>query len=148
MDVDGQLVGTCTGFCTGTADDPICDPGSSCIIINDGSVTLCLADCDPLLQDCGPGLGCFWALSAFTCVFTAADIPTGEPCGYVNDCAPGNYCADAATLPDCNGSACCAPFCDLGDPICPLLGTECVPFFEVDMAPPGYEAVGICLLPP
>jgi hypothetical protein len=147
MDIDGQLTGVCTPFCGGTADAPICDPESSCIIANDGSVTLCLATCDPLLQDCGAGLACFWAVSNFNCIFTTDVLPTGEPCGYINDCAPGNYCADAANLPACNGSACCASFCDLTDPTCTVADTECVTFFEEGMAPPGYEDVGVCLLP-
>jgi hypothetical protein len=148
MDVDDQLIGTCAALCTGSADEPICDPDSSCLISNDGSITLCLADCDPLLQDCGAGLGCFWAQTNFSCIFTTDDIPTGDPCGYFNDCLPGNYCADAAALPECNGSACCAGYCDLADPVCLFAGTECVAFFEVDAAPPGLEDVGVCLAPP
>ena len=147
MDVDGQLIGVCTPFCTGTADAPVCDPGSSCIIANDGSITLCLGTCDPLLQDCGDGLACFWANTDFNCIFTSQDIPTGEPCGFINDCIAGNFCADAAALPACNGSACCASYCDLTDPVCSVMGTECVSFFEEGMAPPGYEDVGVCVLP-
>jgi hypothetical protein len=147
MDVDGQLVGVCTPFCGGTADAPICDPGSSCIIANDGSVTLCLTTCDPLLQDCSDGLACFWANTDFNCIFTTQNIPTGEPCGFINDCAAGNLCTDAANLPVCNGSACCASYCDLTDPTCGVEGTECVTFFEEGMAPPGYEDIGVCILP-
>jgi hypothetical protein len=147
MDVDGQLLGVCTEYCGGTADDPICPPETSCIIINEGSINLCITSCDPLLQDCGAGLACFWAVSDFNCIFTTDDIPTGEPCGYINDCAAGNFCADAAALPACNGSACCASFCDLADPLCSVAGTECTSFFEEGMAPPGYEDVGVCILP-
>jgi hypothetical protein len=147
MDVDGVLTGVCTAFCTGSADAPVCDPGSSCIIANDGSVTLCLTTCDPLLQDCGAGLACFWANTDFNCIFTTQDIPTGEPCGFINDCAAGNLCADAAALPSCAGSACCASYCDLSAPTCAVMGTECTSFFEEGMAPPGYEDVGICILP-
>jgi hypothetical protein len=148
MDVDGQLLGVCTEYCGGTADDPICPPETSCIIINEGSINLCIVNCDPLLQDCGAGLGCFWANTAFSCIFTAGEIPTGEPCGYINDCAPGNFCTTADALPACNGSACCTPFCDLADPQCgAVAGTECVTFFEEGMSPPGYEDVGVCVLP-
>ncbi len=147
MDVDGQAIGVCTQYCEGTADNPICPMSTSCIIINEGSINLCIANCDPLLQDCGAGLGCFWANTAFSCIFTAGEIPPNEPCGYINDCAPGNLCADAASLPSCAGSACCTPFCDLADPACATMGTECVTFFEEGMAPPGYEDVGVCVLP-
>jgi hypothetical protein len=147
MDVDGQNLGVCTQYCDGTADNPICPPETSCIIINEGSITVCIVNCDPLLQDCGAGLACFWANTAFSCIFTAGEIPTGEPCGYINDCAAGNYCTDAAALPACNGAACCTPFCDLTDPVCGVAETECVTFFEEGMAPPGYEDVGVCVLP-
>jgi hypothetical protein len=146
-DVEGELLGVCTPFCGGTADNPICEPLTSCVIANEGSITLCIATCDPLLQDCAEGLGCFWAVEDFNCVFTTDEIPTGEPCGYINDCSPGNLCADAATLPSCNGSACCAPYCDLSSPSCSIAETECVTFFEEGLAPPGYEDVGVCILP-
>lgn len=146
-DVDGVLVGACTPFCGGSANDPICEPQTSCVIANEGSITLCIATCDPLLQDCADGLGCFWANEDFNCVFTTDELPSNEPCGYINDCAPGNYCADASALPSCNGAACCAPYCDLVSPTCSLAETECITFFEEGLAPPGYEDVGICILP-
>jgi hypothetical protein len=151
MDVDGELVGTCVAFCQGTPDRPECPPGSSCLICGSCWIPICIQHCDPLVQDCAEGLGCFWANTGFNCIFTAGDIPTGEPCGYVNDCAPGNFCADAASLPSCNGAACCTAYCDLqlGDAGCAAQpDTVCVSFFEEGMAPPGYENVGLCVLPP
>ncbi|MFV8756325.1 ribulose phosphate epimerase [Nannocystaceae bacterium ST9] len=148
MEVDGQALGVCTSLCEGTANDPICGAETSCLIANEGSITLCIQTCDPLLQDCNEGLGCYWANEDFNCVFTSQDIPTGEPCGYINDCTPGNLCADASALPACMGSACCAPYCDLAAPDCAAIaGTECTTFFEEGQAPPGYEDVGICVLP-
>ena len=125
-----------------TADRMMLPAGS-----NDGSVTLCIALCDPLIQDCGAGLGCFVTGSDFNCVFTTDEVPMGEPCGYINDCAPGNFCADAASLPSCDGSACCASFCNLEDPLCLLAQTECVSFFDEGMALPGFEDVGVCIVP-
>jgi hypothetical protein len=152
MDVDGVNQGVCTPFCEGSPDDPICaDAGKSCLIANDGSINLCIATCDPLIPDCGPGLACFWANNNFNCIFTTADIPGGEPCAYINDCAEGHICLDAVTLPDCGGSACCGIYCSLSDD--PLAacesvpGTECVSFFDEGMAPPEYEDVGVCILP-
>lgn len=147
MDVDGMLIGVCTEFCQGTADDPICPPGTSCLIANEGSITACITSCDPLLQDCNQGLGCFWAGNDFQCIFTTQDIAEGEACGFINDCQPGNFCAAADALPACNGSACCAAFCDMGDPVCGINGTECVEFFEPGMAPPGQDMVGVCISP-
>lgn len=149
MDVDGMSIGVCTPFCGGTPDDPICEPGTSCLIANDGSINLCIATCDPLLQECDDGLACFWANNGFNCIFTAGDIMDGLPCGYINDCAAGLICLDATTLPSCDGSACCGSFCDASDPdaACPVGGTECTPFFEEGMAPPTYEDVGVCIVP-
>ncbi len=147
MEIDGQLQGVCTSFCGGSPDNPLCGPGSACLITNEGSINLCIATCDPLSQDCGAGLGCFWGGDDFQCIFTAGEIMGGEPCGFLNDCAPGHMCAVADVLPNCNGTACCAPFCDLTDPSCADPQTECAAFFEEDTAPPGYESVGVCILP-
>jgi hypothetical protein len=148
MDVDGMNVGVCTSFCEGTADDPICAPDTSCLIANDGSINLCVATCDPLLQNCNAGLACFWAANNFNCIFTTQDIPLGEACGYINDCAMGLGCLNADVLPDCNGSACCGSWCSVSEgAACAAPGTECTAFFEEGMAPPTYEDVGVCILP-
>ncbi|HVI01069.1 MAG TPA: hypothetical protein VM869_20265 [Enhygromyxa sp.] len=147
MDIDGQLQGVCTSFCEGNANEPICGPETACLIANDGAINLCVTTCDPLSQDCGSGLGCFWANDNFQCIFTAGEILSGEPCGFINDCAPGNLCATAEVLPVCNGSACCTPYCDLTAPQCADPATECSAFFEEGTAPPNYESVGVCILP-
>jgi hypothetical protein len=149
IDVEGEPVGTCTTFCAGNPGDPMCPPGSQCLIGSEGTISLCVPTCDPLAQDCGAGLACFWANNDFNCIFTTEDIPAGQPCGLINDCAAGLGCIDAQWFPDCAGSACCSAFCDitLGDGPCDALpGTSCVAFFEEGHAPPGYEVVGICIL--
>lgn len=147
MDIDGELLGVCTSFCDGTVDNPVCGPETACLIANEGSINLCIATCDPLSQDCNAGLGCFWGGDEFQCIFTAGEILGGEPCGFINDCAPGHMCAVADVLPGCNGAACCTPFCDLADPTCGDPETECVAFFEEGTTPPGYESVGVCVIP-
>ncbi|MCA9684908.1 MAG: ribulose phosphate epimerase [Myxococcales bacterium] len=144
---DAEGNGTCTLFCTGTADDPICPLGSSCSIANDGSINICLPGCDPVLQDCeAEGENCYWAGDDFVCA-PGGDLMTGDACGFINDCGAGNICIDATYLPTCDGSACCAGFCDLGDPMCIIAGTECVAFFDPGTEPPGLEHVGVCILP-
>lgn len=152
QEIDGELVGTCTALCQGTADAPECPPDTSCDISSEGSSGLCIGTCDPLEQGCGPGLACYWAINDFNCIFTTEDIPIGEPCGFINDCAPGLACLTAELVPGCGGSACCSAFCDLelGDQPCvdALPGTGCVAFFEMDMAPPGHETLGVCIVPP
>lgn len=141
VDVDGVLVGTCHAFCSGTPDDPWCPPGSACSISGDGTINYCIPDCDPLAQDCGEGLGCYWSFDSFQCVFTASNFAEGEPCGYVNDCAPGNICVAAETVPSCEGPSCCAGLCDLDAPVCPVEGTACTALFDE------VEGVGACLVP-
>ena len=151
LDVDGQLIGTCFPFCTGGADNPVCaDADQSCRIVNDGTIAVCLPNCDPLLQECEDGLGCYWSggSQTFQCIITAGGIPTGEPCGFNNDCNPGHFCAAAEALEMCNGSACCATFCDTADSPGPCAAPlECVAFFEEGTAPPMYETLGLCILP-
>jgi hypothetical protein len=148
MDVDGEAIGICMPFCTGTPDNPECPPGSSCLIGN--TINICIPGCDPILQDCGPGLACYWEGLSFSCIFTTRDIPPGEPCGYINDCAAGSGCVSAELLPSCAGSGCCSRFCNLeqGDQQCESLpGSSCVAFFLAGEEPPGFEHVGMCMLP-
>ena len=144
--VDGEGWGHCAELCGGNANNPLCPAGSSCSISCAGTINICIPNCDPLLQDCD-GLGCFWAGTSFECIFATQDIPTGEPCGYINDCAPGNLCTNADVLPGCEGASCCAAFCDLDAPDCAIEGTECMPFFTEGEAPPGQENVGVCQVP-
>jgi hypothetical protein len=149
-EVDGELIGTCHAFCMGTADDPECPPSTSCLISSSGSLGYCVFACDPVAQDCGARLGCYWTGGEFSCTFTSENIPVGEPCGFINDCAPGLLCANTDVLPACNGSACCAIFCSLsvGDSQCAAVpGTACVPFYYDGFAPPGYEDTGVCIVP-
>jgi hypothetical protein len=142
-----ESVGICVPMCTGTPDNPLCEEMFNCSVSNDGSLLLCLYACDPLLQDCSQeGAGCFWDGAQFNCD-PAGDIPTNEPCGYINDCLPGHLCLDATALPMCAGAACCSAWCDLSDPQCLTVGTECISFYDEGTAPPGLENTGICALP-
>ena len=145
-DVDGEVLGTCHPFCTGSPDVPMCPGGSSCSISCDGSLTVCIPNCDPLEQDC-LGTGCYWDGSDFSCIFTTQDLEEGESCGFINDCKPGLMCASGEFVPGCEGSACCAAFCDIAAVSCSLEGTECVPFFEDGLAPEGQEHIGVCIDP-
>ena len=147
IDVDGQDIGTCAAFCQGTPDAPVCPEQTSCLIANGDSITLCIPICDPVMQDCDPGLACYFYIDAFNCVWTTQDIPLGEPCSFINDCIGGTGCMPADVVPNCNGAACCASFCSLSQPDCPQMGTECAPFFEEMMAPDEYIDVGICIEP-
>jgi hypothetical protein len=144
IETDDQLLGTCKAFCGGTGDNPVCAEGHSCVIANEGSITLCIETCDPVLQDCGEGLGCVWAQNDFNCIFiNGAELGVGEPCTSASDCASLS-CVDAGFLPGCAGASCCTESCHVDAPACSLPGTECVPQFE-----PGspHENIGVCILP-
>lgn len=129
-------------------DNPQCGSDFNCSVSNDGSLLLCLFACDPLLQDCEQdGTGCYWDLQQFNCDPTVGAIPTGETCGFINDCDVGNACLAPEATPGCAGSGCCAAFCNLSDPTCSIAETECTAFFTEGTAPPGLEDVGVCVLP-
>lgn len=147
-------VGECVGFCTGTEANPTCPPGFNCVITS-GPLILCLSNCDPLLQDCDIGAGCYADDGSFECyVDQSGDFgAAGDACMQSNTCDLGNLCADAALVPDCADDSCCTPFCDTSEVDAgiscdaTLPGTECVPFYERGQAPPGYENVGFCAAP-
>lgn len=150
-------LGTCVAFCEGSEANPICeDPATSCNILNDGVLILCLPNCDPLLQDCAEGEACYPTNDAFSCVPDAGGEQGlyGEGCEFLNVCDPGLFCAAPEGVPECAGSiGCCSSFCDFTDPDstanCPGAagGQECVAWYEEGQAPPGYETVGACLIP-
>jgi hypothetical protein len=91
--------------------------------------------------------------SGFICVIDASgeEGQVFDPCEYANACDPGLICADPLSAEECDPQApgCCLPFCDLtAPPSCPGNGQKCLPWYEVGRAPPGYENLGTCGLPP
>jgi hypothetical protein len=159
-DVDPETVeGYCIAFCQGSEDDPLCsDPNSYCVIFNSGVLPLCLAWCDPLLQDCDHDTICVVAPDdqAFVCLgHGSGEDNYGDPCEYASHCGTGLFCAEAAQVPGCQGAVgCCTEYCDLTAPVptdsCSGAdqGVECIPWFEPGQAPDGYDHVGKCILPP
>ncbi len=149
MYTNEENIGTCIEFCTGEDED--CDPGNICAIYNDGVLPICLVACDPLLQDCPADQSCIDTPNAAFICFTDAsgDIGMdGDPCppeDGENSCDPGMWCGpNSANCVDVN---CCTPYCDLSAPAC-TAPDECVSFFgDPDSAPPGFEDVGVCVLP-
>lgn len=150
QEIDGELIGRCSPMCTNTGDNPMCPPGSQCLISGGGGFALCATSCDPLLQDCLDGRACYWVAAGFSCRFPTGETGAGEPCESPTGCAGGSLCTGAEELPSCAGLYCCAPYCDVraADP-CPSLlpGSSCVDFFAPGTAPPGLETVGYCGLP-
>jgi hypothetical protein len=139
--------GVCLGFCQGSADTPICGEDFMCNWGKSLPAGLCTPLCDPLsTAECPETCGCYFNNNNFFCLPRTSNIATGQPCGFVNDCAPLNFCVTAEVVPDCQGSACCAAWCDLGVGACGP-ETACVPFFEEGQELPGFEHVGICIIP-
>lgn len=147
------LEGTCISMCK-NEDSPTCPPDQLCDISNEGVLILCLHTCDPVVVDCPMGQICFpSSMGLFICDFDASgDMGAyGDPCEFINVCDPGLFCADPATVPDCQAGGCCSEFCDINMPnTCSGKdgGQECVPWYDMGMAPPGLEHVGGCAIPP
>jgi hypothetical protein len=146
--------GTCMAMCTGSVGDPQCAvPEQVCVLLDD-EVPLCPETCHPLIPACEDGEGCYPAPNQeqFVCwsSFEGAGLQ-GDACEYSNACALGLTCVEASLFPACASWGCCTEYCDVtaGLP-CPGAdqGMACVPWYEDGMAPPGYETVGLCVLPP
>ncbi|WP_271994512.1 ribulose phosphate epimerase [Nannocystis radixulma] len=149
-------VGVCVALCIGSPDAPDCaEPMTSCLISNDGVLTLCLPFCDPLLQDCPGDDLCIpnpQSPDAFLCVLDASGEEGQEfdACEYINACDKGLTCANPQVAAECDASAigCCIPFCDTTEMgVCTGQGSECLAWYEAGMAPPGFENVGYCGIP-
>lgn len=148
MNTDQEGIGTCIQFCQGQNED--CAPGQVCAIYNDGVLPICLVGCDPLLQNCPPGQACIDTPNqSFICFSDASGEAgaDGDPCPPQhgeNSCDPGMWCGPGSA--GCVDVNCCTPYCDLGDPKC-TPPDECVSFFDEGNAPPGFENVGVCVIP-
>jgi hypothetical protein len=126
--------------CTACAIDPTASCG--------GEPSVCGPACDPLLQDCTEGQGCYAIEDSFLC---AADVSggagaAGDSCDTFDACDPGQACIAVEDLPACRGVACCTPYCDLADPTQTCPGAlQCSEWFPGGTAPPGMENVGVCI---
>jgi len=156
-DVDPKTnVGECVGMCQGTAMNPLCtNPCDACRIMNEGVLTLCLASCDPLVNECAWDQVCYPLGAGFACFpDVQADIDLGDPCNFAQDCDPGNFCAPVDDVPNCAGDVgCCARFCDVEAPDeCDsiLPGTACVPWFDSGRGPAescgATTVIGACVI--
>lgn len=148
--------GVCVAHCIGDRDNLTCaDRCNRCAIGADSAVALCLPTCDPVLQNCDEGQGCYPTQDYFSCVPDASmpGVGAGSPCEFINGCPAGLICQVDGSVPGCEGSiGCCTPTCALGevDP-CPglLPGTVCMPVFGEGGEPQGCLTVepGACMVP-
>ncbi|MCX4244387.1 ribulose phosphate epimerase [Paraliomyxa miuraensis] len=145
--------GTCAEMCTGSETEPFCsDPGMIC---SGRGPYLCLPTCCPIEQDCPEGQACYPVQDTFFCAPDASGDAGafGDSCEFINVCNAGLMCLGSSSLPPgypCEAAAgCCTAMCELGHDECNLLdpALECVAWYEPGRAPPGYEFVGVCVLP-
>jgi hypothetical protein len=143
--------GACVEFCDANSTCP--KTGAKCVVYNDGSLPICLVDCDPLVQDCPEGQACYNSAGDNFVCFKESAMPgegaPGSPCTYINQCQKGSFCGAAASVANCGAdSGCCTPYCPVsGGPAPCQAGEECIAFFAEGSAPPGLEDVGVCALP-
>ena len=158
LDIDNDGEGVCQAFCTGQASDPQCGPDEGCFIYFAG-VPFCFPKCDPLIQDCADGQGCYPSQEAvggtdFLCLPQIGSAQITEQCWFLSGCDPGLICVTPDFFPDCNSPVgCCTRLCDTSEPdpcaeIDPIL--ECVSWYVGGQQPPSPELanVGACVIPP
>lgn len=143
-DSSGEL--GCVPLCGGTSHEPACADGRSCVQTDDDSMALCYPSCDPLLQNCADGHGCYYWQSAFVCLWESGEsLARDADCININDCLPGLFCADNPE--DCETGYCCAQPCETDDP---GANAECAlldPFYQClawNLGPPEF---GVCGTP-
>jgi hypothetical protein len=141
--LDDQNQGTCVELCSGSPMEPLCEQdGAICHVCPD-CPSLCMPICDPLVQDCGEGLVCIPDLGSFAC-HPSTEVgrgALGDSCEYTFQCQAGFACIDALEVPGCEGLACCSPFCNTSEAVCPE-GMSCVPWLEIEEAL--LPNLGIC----
>lgn len=165
--VDELGQGVCEDFCQGSAEAPMCPSASDrCVIINGGALSLCLAACDPLIQDCVvANEACIPVGGHWVCVPDGADAPGGhgDPCDFANACDLGMVCVGAPDIegfpgapppPDCDAAlGCCTALCDLTDGGADAFCQSMDPLHACEPWPPGATpagtdpALGRCALP-
>ncbi len=144
-DVSGHTgMGICLEFCV--VNQP-CENGGECFPFNDGALPLCEVTCDPLVQDCTPGQGCYAAFNNFVCAVPGAPDGMGgdgDPCATIQGCSPGLICR-TGTNGCASDSGCCTPVCDLADDQCTDPAEDCIQ--ALDDPPPNLQGVGYCGVP-
>jgi hypothetical protein len=146
-DVSGHTgTGSCLEYCSPGIP---CVFGGQCFGFNDGALPVCEVLCDPILQDCPAGQGCYAAFDNFVCAMPGVGDGLGndgDPCATIQGCNPGLICRGGTAGCDMDGS-CCTPVCEISG-----LPEQCVEPSEdciaaLDDPPPGLVDVGYCGVP-
>jgi len=151
-EADGSA-GICVEFCDLALT--CVDERTICSVASGGLLPLCLRACDPLVQDCFGGWGCYpdpdqrWVCD----VDRSGELGEhGDPCECINCCDPGLACLAGAMVDaeGCGGegaAGCCGAICALDEPpTCPSEAEDCEPFYEDNAVMIGLEDVGLCRL--
>lgn len=150
------LQGECYPFCAGKSPNFDCgvDP-RECFVADDELLLLCMPTCHPYTKKCPPGKVCAPHLNEtfkFGCFPDASGLEGQEfdPCYAFNGCDPGLVCVPSESAAECdqNVSTCCVTYCklSLAGP-CTGVNQECLPWYEMGNAPPGYDDLGVCKIP-
>ncbi len=142
----------CTPLCGCGPLAPTCPPNALCSIANAGTAPICAPTCDPLVQGCEPGSGCYPNSDdvAFVCLPDGAVFgPTspGDPCVGLNECSPGQVCSAFLPISVCaDPNGCCTALCDTNDATaCGGAGANCVPWWPAGDAPADCSpTIGFC----
>jgi hypothetical protein len=147
--------GWCVAFC-GDFDSPdpcvsewANQPNADCFAYADGVFPHCIQKCDPLLQECPNGQGCYPGPWGFACT-PEGGAAEGDPCTDINGCQAGLLCIPWQMQEGCAGDSCCTSICDCSnpnDPICTEPGEQCICYYEQGEAPNGYDDTGMCFVP-
>jgi len=146
-DVSGHTgEGFCLEYCNVMTME--CEFGGECFAFNDGALPVCEVTCDPLLQDCPNGQGCYAAFEDFVCAVPGhpeGQGADGDECATVQGCQPGLLCRTGTN--GCAGTSCCTPVCSLsgGGEECTDGSESCVA--ALDAPPPMLMDVGFCAIP-
>ncbi len=133
------VFGTCHEMCViGTSP---CAAGG-CVGVNNLEMQfdICLPNCDPLLQNCGAGDGCYLTGDGPVCAAVVgaggAGVPPGGSCTSLNDCQAGSGCFNTpgTCLKYCNFSL----YPNVRDPDYCALGEVCGGIVDED-------TYGVCI---
>ena len=146
LDETGE--GYCSEFCS-EPNNPTCSqPDTVPYVGCQECECICEPTCSPLASDCPDGWMCVVAWELGTCAPDASGDAgyAGDPCEFINACKPGLTCVEGSFVTGCETGACCTPYCDVTDPMCPE-GSECSGIWDEGTAPPDLENLGWCLDP-
>jgi hypothetical protein len=155
-----SLEGTCVPFCGPEGQDPVCPDGTRCMLDGLDVLALCLPPCDPLdPASCSADAACRFMPDSDAAFCIPSDggrvlSPTIQCGDDGEECPADRVCVSAASYGGCGSPSCCTAWCDLAEPDADAQCAAgrpdhaCVPVYDREPAPAGYEGLGVCAVPP